>query len=55
MSEVYAELDVINKINYKKELLAITDNPTVHKLIARDDYHNGTVLKITGLRDEWQK
>jgi signal transduction histidine kinase len=55
LSEVYAGLDEINRINYKNELLAITDNPTVHKLIARKDFENGTVLKITGLRDEWKK
>jgi len=55
LSEVFADLDQINQIDYKKELAAITDSKVVNDLIDHKVFEHGTVLKITGLRDAWEK
>ncbi|HTA27021.1 MAG TPA: sensor histidine kinase [Bacteroidia bacterium] len=53
INEVYAELNTLKNTTYKKEFLKEIKNEKVVELLINEVFHQGTLLKITGLRDEW--
>lgn len=54
INEVFADLSSLKNTTFKKELLKQISNPEIFKLINKEVFNNGTLLKITGLRDEWR-
>ncbi len=53
INEVYAELNILKNTTFKNEFLKEIKNKDVLKLLTKEIFNNGTLLKITGLRDEW--
>ncbi len=53
IDQVYATLELLKKSTYKKELLSHIMNDKAFKLISEGSFTNGTMLQISGLRDEW--
>ncbi|MGZ4055281.1 MAG: ATP-binding protein [Bacteroidia bacterium] len=54
INEVYADLTPLSDTTFKKELANAIENKEILKLIQSTTFDNGTLLKITGLRDEWK-
>lgn len=54
INEVYADLISLSNTTFKKEINKEISNKEVIKLINGGKFSNGTILKITGLRDEWK-
>lgn len=54
INEVFAELSNLKNTAFKKELLKELKNKEIFKLLDKEVLNNGTLLKITGLRDEWR-
>lgn len=52
ISQIEAELEPI-KLDLKEQLKNITSNNKISDLIKLSDFKNGTILKITNLKDEW--
>lgn len=53
LSDVYAELIEIKEVTYKNELLNIIEDQRIRELVKSKVIEHGTILKITGLRDNW--
>ncbi|MCW3105133.1 MAG: hypothetical protein JWO09_3573 [Bacteroidetes bacterium] len=53
INEVFADLTELKNSSYKFFLLREIKNKSVLKLIAKGAFAKGTMLKISGLRDEW--
>jgi len=54
INEVFADLSVLEKSTFKEELFKEVNNEEIFKKLSKDVFNNGTLLKITGLRDEWR-
>lgn len=55
IGNVYAELDSIENFNHKEYVESIWSNHKLVQLSKRYDFTKGTVIKISGLRDNWEK
>ncbi len=53
INQVFANLATLSKTTYKKALLENISNDKIFKMVSEGIYKTGTMLKITGLRDEW--
>lgn len=54
IDQVYASLDELKRTTYKKQILSEVENDLVFKLVSEGVFDHGTLLKITGLRDQWE-
>lgn len=54
INEVFADLGSLKNTTFKKELLKEISNDNIFKLFNKEVFNNGTLLKITGLRDKWR-
>lgn len=54
INEVFADLSNLKNATFKKELLKEVSNDDIFKLLNKEVFNNGTLLKITGLRDKWR-
>lgn len=54
INEVFAELNTIKNTSFKRELLKEVSNEKIRGIINKESFGHGTLLKITGLRDEWR-
>lgn len=54
IGKVTADLFEINKMNFEDELINIVDNKRIQEVI-NCNFNNGTILKVTNLRDEWNE
>ncbi|MES2618109.1 MAG: sensor histidine kinase [Bacteroidota bacterium] len=54
INEVFADLNDLKGTSFKKELLKEIRNNNIIDLLNKDVFNNGTLLKITGLRDKWR-
>ena len=54
INEVFADLTTIENTTFKKELLKEITNKEIYKQLNKEIFNKGTLLKITGLRDEWR-
>lgn len=54
INEVFADLSNLKNTTFKKELLKEISNDDIFKLLNKEVFNNGTLLKITGLRDKWR-
>ena len=54
INEVFADLSNLKNTTFKKELLKEVGNDDIFKLLNKEIFNNGTLLKITGLRDKWR-
>jgi signal transduction histidine kinase len=54
IGEIEADLDYITVFNLKKYILDEIDDKRVQKVIKNYSFDNGTVLKISKLRDNWE-
>jgi signal transduction histidine kinase len=54
INEVFADLGSLKNTTFKKELLKEISNDNIFKLLNKEVFNNGTLLKITGLRDKWR-
>ena len=54
INEVFADLSNLTNTTFKKELLKEVSNDDIFKLLNKEVFNNGTLLKITGLRDKWR-
>ncbi|MEJ7829894.1 MAG: sensor histidine kinase, partial [Segetibacter sp.] len=54
INEVFANLEDIENTTYKKELNRQVKNEEVLKIINSGIFNHGTILSVSGLRDEWK-
>jgi signal transduction histidine kinase len=55
INQVYASLTHQRNSSYKAEISKATNNAKVHSILKKKPLNTGTVLKITGLRDDWSE
>jgi signal transduction histidine kinase len=53
INEVFADLSKLENSSFKKDLLKEIKNKEVATIVNREKFAKGTMLKISGLRDEW--
>ena len=53
IGEVFADLEEIEEIDYKQEVLRVIQNTKAIELLSKYPFSNGTTLIIKNLRDEW--
>lgn len=55
IGDVYANLGRIENFNHKKYVETLFSNNRIEKLLNQYDFTKGTIIKITELRDKWEK